>query len=56
MIHALESLARNTGHFDKNDAALATLKIQGGGGGLWAKLVSTHPPIAARIEALRRPL
>jgi heat shock protein HtpX len=54
MIHALESLARNSRHYDKNDAALATLKIQGGGGGLWAKLISTHPPIAARIEALRR--
>jgi heat shock protein HtpX len=54
MIHALQSLARNVGHFDKNDAAIATFKIQGGGGGLWAKLFSTHPPIPARIEALSR--
>jgi len=54
MIHALQTLARNTGHFDKNDTAIATFKIQGGGGGLWAKLVSTHPSIPARIEALSR--
>jgi len=53
MIHALESLARNTGHFDKNDAALATFKIQGGGGGLWARFWATHPPIPDRIQALR---
>jgi heat shock protein HtpX len=54
MIHSLEALARHTKHYDRNDAALATFKIQGGGGGLWAKLISTHPPIPARIEALRR--
>ena len=54
MIHSLESLARNTGHYDKNDAALATFKIQGGGGGVLAKLMSTHPPIPQRIAALRQ--
>jgi len=54
MIHALEALARNTGHFDKNDAALATFKIQGGGGGFWAKFWATHPPIPDRIQALRQ--
>jgi heat shock protein HtpX len=54
MVHALEALARNTKHFDKQDAALATMKIQGGGGGLWAKLISTHPPIEQRIAALRQ--
>jgi heat shock protein HtpX len=54
MIHALESLARNTGHFDKNDAALATFKIQGGVRGLLGKLSATHPPIPDRIQALRQ--
>jgi heat shock protein HtpX len=54
MIHALESLARNSGRFDKQDAAIATMKIQGGAHGVVAALFSSHPPIPARIQALRQ--
>jgi len=54
MIHALESLARNSGRYDKQDAAIATMKIQGGAHGLLAVLYSSHPPIPARIQALRQ--
>lgn len=54
MIHALESLARNTRRYDKQDAAIATMKIQGGAHGVLAALFSSHPPIPARIDALRR--
>jgi heat shock protein HtpX len=54
MIHALEALGRNTGRFDKQDGAIATMKIQGGAHGVLAALFSSHPPIPARIQALRQ--
>jgi heat shock protein HtpX len=54
MIHALEALGRNSGRFDKQDAAIATMKIQGGAHGLLASLFSSHPPIPSRIQALRQ--
>jgi heat shock protein HtpX len=54
MIHSLEVLGRNTGRFDKQDGAIATMKIQGGAHGILAALFSSHPPIPARIQALRQ--
>jgi heat shock protein HtpX len=54
MIHALEQLERSTGRRDDRAPALSTFKINGHGRGLAAMLFSSHPPIALRIEALRR--
>ena len=54
MIHALESLQSATQVEDKRAPALSTFKINGHGRGLAALLFSTHPPIEARIAALRR--
>jgi heat shock protein HtpX len=53
MIHALESLKRATQVEDNRAPALSSFKINGRGHGLMALLFSTHPPIDARIEALR---
>ena len=52
MISALQALQRR---FEPSDAqeAYASLKIAGGRSGFLA-LISTHPPLADRIEALRR--
>jgi heat shock protein HtpX len=52
MIAALQALQRR---FEPRDAqgAYASLKIAGGRGGFLA-LISTHPPLADRIAALRR--
>ncbi len=55
MIHALESLKRATRVEDNRAPALSSFKINGRGHGLLALLFSTHPPLDARIEALRRP-
>ena len=52
MIAALRALQRRFEPHDEQEA-YATLKIAGGRGGLMA-LISTHPPLAERIEALRR--
>ena len=52
MIAALRALQRRFEPHDEQEA-LATLKIAGGRGGLLA-LISTHPPLSERIEALRR--
>ena len=52
MIAALKALQRRFEPSDEQEA-FATLKIAGGRGGFMA-LISTHPPIKDRIEALRR--
>ena len=52
MIHALQSLQANVGPVDKRGESLATLKINGEGSGLLAKLYASHPPIPDRIRAL----
>jgi len=53
MIAALESLQRNVERVDPQaQPALATLKINGGGGG-FMKLFATHPPLEERINRLR---
>jgi len=52
MIGALRRLAANRELVDPNHAALATMKINGIRG--WMGLLSTHPPLEARIAALER--
>jgi heat shock protein HtpX len=52
MIGALRRLAANRDMVDPNHAALATMKINGIRG--WMSLLSTHPPLEARIAALER--
>ncbi len=52
MIAALENLQRTYEPRDSHDRAMATLKISGRSGGFLA-LLSTHPPLAARIAALK---
>lgn len=54
MIHALETLKRYTQIEDNRAPALSTFKINGRGHGLIAMLYASHPPLDARIEALRR--
>ncbi|MFA6091863.1 MAG: protease HtpX [Elusimicrobiota bacterium] len=54
MIHALEALKRTAGLPQENQPSLATMKINGRGSGLMARLFSTHPNLDARIEALQR--
>jgi heat shock protein HtpX len=54
MIHALESLQGATQVQDNRAPALSAFKINGHGRGLMGLLFSTHPPIEARIAALRR--
>jgi heat shock protein HtpX len=50
MIGALRRLQANHELVDTSQAALATMKINGGSS--WAKLFSTHPPLEERIAAL----
>jgi heat shock protein HtpX len=52
MIAALRRLAANRELVDTQHQALATLKINGTKG--WMALLSTHPPLEARIAALER--
>lgn len=52
MIAALQALQRRFEPSDEQEA-YATLKIAGGRGGFMA-MISTHPPLKDRIEALRR--
>jgi heat shock protein HtpX len=52
MIGALQALQRRFEPHDTQEA-FATLKIAGGRSGFMA-LISTHPPLADRISALRR--
>jgi heat shock protein HtpX len=51
MISALERLQQNTQMIETDHPALATMKIAGARG--WMSLLSTHPPLEARIAALR---
>jgi heat shock protein HtpX len=51
MISALQRLQQNARMVDTDHPALATLKINGTGG--WLALLSTHPPLEARIAALQ---
>jgi heat shock protein HtpX len=53
MIHALEALQRNSARIDDRHAELAAMKINSRGTGLLAKLFSSHPPLEARIAALK---
>ncbi len=52
MLAALRRLASNRELVDTQHPALATLKINGKRG--WMVLLSTHPPLEARIAALER--
>ncbi|MHB2026836.1 MAG: protease HtpX [Elusimicrobiota bacterium] len=54
MIYALESLKKSLGESDNRAPALAAFKINGHGHGIWSLIFSTHPPLDARIEAIRR--
>jgi heat shock protein HtpX len=51
MIAALERLRQNKQLIDNREPALATLKISGGRG--FFALMSTHPPLESRIQALQ---
>jgi heat shock protein HtpX len=52
MIDALQGLRQTVELVDTQQASLATLKISGKPGG-FAALFATHPPLEARIRALR---
>jgi heat shock protein HtpX len=54
MIHALESLRQGPKVRDDRAPALSAFKINGHGHGIAQLLFASHPPIEARIEALRR--
>jgi heat shock protein HtpX len=51
MIAALQRLQQHTQQIESDQPALATMKIAGAGS--WMALLSTHPPLEARIVALR---
>jgi len=51
MIAALQRLQQHTQRIETDQPALATMKISGTGS--WMALLSTHPPLEARIAALR---
>ena len=51
MIAALQRLMQNKGLVDNSQPQLATMKINGGKG--FMSLISTHPPLEARIAALQ---
>ncbi|TBR17443.1 protease HtpX [bacterium] len=53
MIHALESLAGTRVGATAAAPSVATMMIHGEPAGLWAKLYSSHPPLEARVAALR---
>ena len=53
MIAALQRLQANKGLVDQSQPQLATMKINGAKG--FMALVSTHPPLEARIAALQQP-
>ena len=54
MIAALQRLAANKEMVDTSQPQLATMKIHGARSGFMA-LMSTHPPLEARIAALQQP-
>ena len=51
MVAALQRLQQNTRMIDTEHPSLATMKISGRGGMM--ALLSTHPPLEARIAALQ---
>jgi heat shock protein HtpX len=51
MVAALQRLMQNKGLVDDSQPQLATMKINGGKG--FMSLISTHPPLEARIAALQ---
>ena len=53
MIAALQRLQANQGLVDQSQPQLATMKINGAKG--FMALISTHPPLEARIAALQQP-
>jgi len=53
MIHALEALQDNHAMVDRRQSSVTMFKIHGGARGLVAALYSSHPPLEARIKALR---
>lgn len=53
MIAALQTLKKYTDVQDNRAPSLSTFKINGRGSGLVALLYASHPPLDARIEALR---
>ncbi len=53
MIHALEQLKAATQVQDKRAPSLSSFKINGHGRGLAQLLFASHPPLDARIQALR---
>jgi heat shock protein HtpX len=53
MIAALQRLAANKSLVDESQPQLATMKINGAKG--FMALISTHPPLEARIAALQQP-
>jgi len=54
MIHALESLRDGPRIQDDRAPSVSAFKIDGRGHGIMQALFSTHPPLEARIEALKR--
>ncbi len=54
MIAALQRLMANKALVDNSQPQLATMKIHGTKGRGFLSLVSTHPPLEARIDALQR--
>jgi heat shock protein HtpX len=55
MIGALQRLQANQGLVDQSQPQLQTMKISGGKGSGVMALISTHPPLEARIAALQSP-
>jgi len=53
MIHALQSLAGARVGATEAAPSVAALMIHGEPQGLWSKLYSSHPPLEARVAALR---
>ena len=53
MIAALQRLQANKGLVDQSQPQLQTMKISGGKGSGFMALISTHPPLEARIAALQ---
>jgi len=54
MIAALQRLMANKALVDNTQPQLATMKIHGTKGRGFLSLISTHPPLEARIDALQR--
>ena len=54
MIAALQRLMANKALVDNSQPQLATMKIHGAKGRGFLSLISTHPPLEARIDALQR--